>query len=100
MQARGAGTGVSFGPPADGQYTVQLHDSVYQAGSPGHFRLKIGAWQYADVAFPPAVRRGSKETIEFASTNLPTGSKAEIAMPADGGDQPAPLPASIPSAGF
>jgi hypothetical protein len=100
MTALGGDARLSFTAPADGQYTLQLHDSVYQAGSPGHFRLKIGAWQYADIAFPPAVRRGSKANIEFACTNLPAGSKAEISMPADGGDQPAPWPAGIRSAGF
>ncbi len=100
MTALGGDARLAYTAPADGQYTVQLHDSVYQGASPGHFRLKIGAWHYADVAFPPAIRRGAKQSLEFASTNLPAGAKSELAMPADGDDQPAPLPPGVRAAGF
>ena len=36
--------------PVDGQYTIELHDALYRAGSPGQFRLKVGELYYADLA--------------------------------------------------
>ncbi len=51
--------------PADGLYTVEIHDAQYAAGAPGNFRLKLGAWQYVDAVFPPAVRRGQTATVEL-----------------------------------
>lgn len=100
MTALGGDARLTYTAPADGQYTVQLHDSIYQAGSPGHFRLKIGDWHYADMAYPPAIRRGAKQQVQFAGTNLPADTKIEIAMPAEGADQPAPLPPEARFAGF
>jgi len=38
--------------PADGTYTIELHDAQYRAGSPNRFRLRVGDFQYADLAFP------------------------------------------------
>ena len=89
-----------FAAPADGSYRVELHDAVYQAGNPGFYRLKIGAWYFAGLVFPPVVQRGTKATLEFADTNLPAGSKVEFNMPADSGDLPAPWPAGVEAAGF
>src|SRR5205814_6388817 len=33
--------------PADGTYTIELHDHQYRAGSPGRFRLRAGDLQTA-----------------------------------------------------
>jgi hypothetical protein len=98
--ALGGDARLAFTAGADGQYTVQLRDAVYQLQGPGHFRLKIGSWHYADLVFPPAVRRGTKASLEFAATNFPAGSKVDFSMPADGIDQPAPWPAGSRAAGF
>ena len=38
--------------PADGRYTVELHDAFYRGAEPGTFRLKIGDIHYADGVFP------------------------------------------------
>ena len=51
--------------PADGIYTVEVHDSQYAAGAPGNFRLKLGSWQYVDAVFPSAVRRGQSASVEM-----------------------------------
>ncbi len=48
--------------PAEGLYTVEVHDSQYAGGPPGNFRLKLGSWQYVDAVFPPAVPRGNQLT--------------------------------------
>lgn len=70
--------------PADGRYTVELHDALYRGPGPGNFRLKIGTFHYADLVLPLAARRGTKSPLEFVSSNLPAGIKAESA------DSPAP----------
>ncbi len=98
--ALGGDARLTFVAPVEATYRVQLHDALYQAGSPGFYRLKIGSFNYADLVFPSAIRRGSKATLEFASTNLPAGTKLDLAMPADAGGLPAPLPAGQPVSGF
>jgi hypothetical protein len=64
--------------PADDRYTLQLHDRLYRAGGPGHFRLKVGQLQYADFALPLAITAGSQTTVHFASTNLPPDATVTI----------------------
>lgn len=60
--------------PADGQYTIQLHDRLYKGAAPGHFRLKVGDFRYADLAFPPAVSPGRPVSVEYLQAETPTGS--------------------------
>jgi hypothetical protein len=59
--------------PADGSYTIQLHDLLYKGPQPGYFRLKVGELQYADRAHPIGVQRGQSATVLPVSTNLPGG---------------------------
>lgn len=78
--------------PADGRYTVELHDALYQGPGAGTFRLKIGEFYYADQVFPLGVRRGLKSPLEFISTNLPPGTRAESTEVPAAGEFPAPWP--------
>jgi hypothetical protein len=91
---------LTFTAPADGDYRVELHDALFQAAGGSFYRLKIGHWFYAGVAFPPVVERGNKATLEFADTNLPAGTKVELNMPADASAEPAPWPAGLTVTGF
>lgn len=59
--------------PRDGDYTLTLSDLQYNAPGPNHFRLKIGSWQFADFAFPPAVQRGSPTTVRLIGATASTG---------------------------
>jgi hypothetical protein len=85
--------------PADGQYTIELHDALFRGEQPGFFRLKIGQFRYADLAFPLAVERGTAATFVFAATNLPADARASGTLGlADGlarGFAPAPWPADV-----
>jgi hypothetical protein len=65
-------TRLQFTAPADGKYTVELHDLQYAAPAPNHFRLKIGTWQFADLAFPPVVQRSKPTQVELIGS-LPAG---------------------------
>ncbi len=49
--------------PSDGTYRVRVHDLQY--GGNGPLRLKIGSWQFADLAFPPAVERGKAGRVSL-----------------------------------
>lgn len=51
--------------PRDGEYTVELHDLQYAPPGVSFFRLKIGQWQFADLAFPAAVTRGQEVAIDL-----------------------------------
>jgi len=56
--------------PADGEYTIELHDQLYRGASPSHFRLKVGALEFADQAFPLAVAKGSKAHLSLPNSTI------------------------------
>lgn len=86
--------------PADGEYRIELHDALYRGAEPGFFRLKIGAFHFADLVYPLAVQRGANATFEFAATDLPADARATAAWSSiDGLPRrvlPAPWPAAVP----
>ena len=55
--------------PADGKYTVELHDALYQAGNPNQFRLRIGRFSFADSLLPLAVEQGKDAIFQLVGTN-------------------------------
>lgn len=71
--------------PADGDYTVLLHDQEYAAPAPNHFRLKIGQWLAADAAFPPAIPQGAAAKVEIIGPGGPTSVEVSAV------DQPGPV---------
>ena len=91
---------LSFAAPADGRYRIQLNDATYQAGSPGQFRLKIGQFYFADLVFPLAAVRGTKTTLQFASTNLPNEAKVDWTPAGGAAIVPPPWPGSLAVSGF
>lgn len=70
-------TRLTFTAPADGKYIVELHDLQYAAPAPNHFRLKIGTWQYADLAFPPAIERSKPIPVELIG-NFTSAEKVDV----------------------
>ncbi|HVU87822.1 MAG TPA: hypothetical protein VHD36_10915 [Pirellulales bacterium] len=78
--------------PADGRYTVELHDALYRGEGPGAFRLKIGDIHFADHVFPLGGRRGTHGLFELTGTNLAPGQMVE----ADLAGGAAALPARWP----
>jgi hypothetical protein len=81
--------------PANGQYTVRLHDLLYRAPAPGIFRLKIGDLHYADLTFPLGVERAKESELEAVSSSLPNDAKIPVGPGQFGAGSPiaAPLPA-------
>ncbi len=86
--------------PADGEYSIELHDDVFRGGTPGFFRLKVGEFHYADLAYPLAAQAGAATSFEFASTNLSADARATGTLAvADGLSRdyaPVPWPADVP----
>jgi hypothetical protein len=77
--------------PADGTYTVELHDALYRGAEPGFFRLKVGDLHYADLVFPLGVQRQTKASLEGIG-RLPAGLRFAVAPGSPAHDVPAPLP--------
>lgn len=48
--------------PEDGIYTIKLQDALFRGGKPGFFRLKVGDFRFADLAFPLAVHQQQQAT--------------------------------------
>ncbi len=67
--------------PRDDKYVIELHDLQYTPPGLSYFRLKVGRWQYADLAFPPAVTAGQESSIELLGNQA--GSRATIKPTAD-----------------
>lgn len=79
--------------PADGVYTVEVHDMQYGPPGPSYFRLKIGRWEFADLAFPPAVPRGQETVLQLIG-KVATGS---VPFKSSGEELLAPVPLSAPA---
>jgi hypothetical protein len=82
--------------PADGVYTLEVHDARYQAGNPNQFLLKIGDLQYADLPFPLAGRQGSKASFQLLGS-LPetTRVEADLTAAVPGSFLPLPQPPGL-----
>ena len=82
--------------PADGTYTIQLHDLQYRAGTPNAFRLKLGDLPFADLPFPLAGQRGTTPSFQIVGS-LPenTAVKADLTRAFVGSFFPLPPPAGL-----
>jgi hypothetical protein len=71
--------------PADGTYTITLHDAEYAGQGPGHFRLKVGRLEYVDQVFPPVVGKGARQIellgSEITKMDLPAAKSNVLLLP-------------------
>ncbi len=85
--------------PADGTYSIEVHDALYRGADPGYFRLKVGDLQFADVAFPLAVQQDKEAAFEFPRGSLAESARASVKWSIPDGRQriirPAPWPADV-----
>lgn len=75
--------------PREGQYTIEIHDLQYAPPGVSFFRLKVGQWQFADLAFPPAVTRGQEVALELLGVG--GNGKLPFKAPMDGDVIPTPF---------
>lgn len=57
--------------PADGDYTLEIHDARFSAQTQSFYRLKAGPLQYAEGMFPLGWKRGESLEVELFGGNLP-----------------------------
>ncbi|MEX0586360.1 MAG: PPC domain-containing protein, partial [Pirellulales bacterium] len=57
-----------FRIPADGVYTLELRDVRYQGGAGHFYRLRIGDFPFASVAYPMGVQAGTSATLAAAGS--------------------------------
>ncbi|OAI46392.1 hypothetical protein AYO44_02175 [Planctomycetaceae bacterium SCGC AG-212-F19] len=62
--------------PADGSYTIELHDMQYKAAAPNRFRLRVGEFPHADLPFPLAGQRGTKASFQIIGS-VPESTRVE-----------------------
>ena len=76
---------VRFTAPADGTYTVAIHDLKFGGLQHYVYRLTIVEGSHVDHVFPLGGRRGTTSKFEFSGINVPAG-PVEISLPVDVGD--------------
>ena len=69
---------LDFTFPREASYYVEVHDARFSRQGQNFYRLKMGAFQYADGIFPLGGRRGTETEVEFFGGNLPTPVRARI----------------------
>ncbi|MDB5171541.1 MAG: peptidase domain protein, partial [Phycisphaerales bacterium] len=69
---------LDFTAPADGTYTLQVHDLLYRGGPEYFYRLSAGIGPRLDAIFPPAGQPGSKAKYTLYGRNLPGGSTSGL----------------------
>jgi hypothetical protein len=81
--------------PADGLYTIDLHDALYRAFAASYFCLKIGELHYADLVFPLGARRETRTSFELIGNVFPPGTRVNADLRGAWSDIPAPLPTKL-----
>ncbi|MFN2352285.1 MAG: hypothetical protein ABR497_10105 [Kiritimatiellia bacterium] len=86
-----------FEVPKDGEYIVEIRDSIYRGREDFVYRMAIGEWPFITDVFPLGSRRHSEANIAVRGVNLPvdrermkTGKEpADMFLgPSGGGDLP------------
>jgi hypothetical protein len=76
--APGAGLDVriDFTFPREGNYYVEVHDARFSRQTQNFYRLKMGAYSYADGIFPLGGKRGENTEVTFFGAHLKTPVKS------------------------
>ncbi len=69
---------IDFTFPRDGAYYVEVHDARFSKQVQNFYRLKMGAYSYADGIFPLGGRRGEKTEVTFFGSDLKTPIKTSV----------------------
>jgi hypothetical protein len=64
---------LDFTFPSDGNYYVEVTDARFSTQTQNFYRLKMGAYRYADGIFPLGGRRGERVPVTFYGGNLGGG---------------------------
>ncbi|HEY2018204.1 MAG TPA: hypothetical protein VGH38_32085 [Bryobacteraceae bacterium] len=64
--------------PKEGTYYVEVTDARFSTQAQNFYRLKMGAYRYADGIFPLGGRRGEQVPVTFSGARLGAGVQATI----------------------
>jgi hypothetical protein len=67
---------IDFTFPAEGSYYVEVTDARFSTQAQNFYRLKMGAYRYADGIFPLGGRRGEQVPVTFFGGRAGAGVKA------------------------
>jgi hypothetical protein len=81
--------------PKAGQYFARIHDSKYSDQAQNFYRLRIGAYPYAESIFPLGARRGEQVDVTLAGGNLAQPVKVRVDTSGAGRYVPVSLPGSL-----
>jgi len=62
---------IHFEVPANGTYTVEIHDSLYRGREDFVYRMTIGELPFVTGIFPPGGKAGEKTSVALTGWNLP-----------------------------
>ena len=62
---------IHFDVPRDGEYTVEIHDSIFRGREDFVYRLTIGELPFVTGIFPLGGRLGEKSSVALTGWNLP-----------------------------
>jgi len=71
-----------FKAPADGEYELQIRDSIYRGRKDFVYRIKAGEFSFVTSIFPLGARAGKTTTIHLSGYNL-TNKDLDVTIPAD-----------------
>jgi hypothetical protein len=69
---------LDFTFPKDGSYYVEVTDARFSTQVQNFYRLKMGAYQYADGIFPLGGRRGEQVPVTFFGGRMGAGKKSNV----------------------
>ena len=82
----GADSRIDFVLPRTGAYILIVHDATFSKPSPSFYRLKMGAYAFAEAIFPLGWRRGGAVNVSLVGGNVrsESGEQASLILPAVG----------------
>ncbi len=69
---------IDFTFPHEGNYYVEVHDARFSRQAQNFYRLKMGAYAYADGIFPLGGKRGETTEVSFFGAGLKTAVKTTV----------------------
>jgi hypothetical protein len=84
--------------PADGAYTLEIHDSIYRGREDFVYRVAVGELPFVTGVFPLGARAGTRTAVELRGWNLPatrltpeTKGRSGVTLIGVGGSNAAPF---------
>ncbi len=92
----GADARLSFVPPADGDYIVEVHDARFSNQKRNFYRLLAGPLQYAEAIYPLGWQAGAPVEVELSGGSLEAARKVtvegdRVALPGPNSGLPMPF---------